>query len=43
MLRYDRPLHGVPILLKNNLATMDRMNTTGLSLLSRDSPQVVQC
>ena len=34
MLCYDaehnpRPLHGVPILLKDNIATMDKMNNTG--------------
>jgi len=23
------PLHGVPILLKNNIATKDKMNNTG--------------
>lgn len=24
-----RPLHGIPILLKDNIATMDEMNNTG--------------
>ena len=26
----SRPLHGVPLLIKNNIATMDKMNNTGL-------------
>ena len=26
-----RPLHGVPILIKDNIATMDKMNNTGNS------------
>jgi hypothetical protein len=29
-LKPARPLHGVPILIKNNIATMDKMNTTGV-------------
>lgn len=26
--RYSRPLHGIPILIKNNIATADKMNNT---------------
>jgi len=27
-----RPLHGIPILIKNNIATDDEMNNTGVYL-----------
>ena len=26
----NRPLHGVPILLKNNIGTLDKMQTSGM-------------
>jgi amidase len=28
---FRSPLHGIPILLKNNIATLDKMNNTGRS------------
>lgn len=31
MLTLASPLHGIPILIKNNIATMDKMNNTGES------------
>jgi hypothetical protein len=30
-----RPLHGIPILIKNNIATMDKMNNTGELISTR--------
>lgn len=30
----DSPLHGIPVLVKNNIATKDKMDTTGLSPLT---------
>lgn len=32
MNEHPRPLHGIPILVKNNIATKDGMNTTCASL-----------
>lgn len=31
----ERPLHGIPILVKDNIATSDKMNNTGDTLIPR--------
>jgi Asp-tRNA(Asn)/Glu-tRNA(Gln) amidotransferase A subunit family amidase len=33
-----RPLHGIPVLLKNNIATADKMNNTGRTISGWNSP-----
>lgn len=33
LLTVCRRLHGIPILIKNNIATADKMNNTGMSPL----------
>lgn len=30
----SRPLHGIPMLIKNNIGTLDKMNTTGELLVA---------